>query len=54
VLDPKVSAANVEGVGVGTDLIQELVFSCVSFFLYRRITSRKDLRSGLLTHGSVH
>jgi hypothetical protein len=54
VLDPEDGAADVEGDGFGRDLTQELVFSCVNFFLYRRIFSRKTLSSGLLTHGSIH
>ena len=53
-LDPECGAANVEGVVVGTDLIQELVFSCANFFHYRPIISRNTLSSGLLTHGSIH
>jgi len=54
VLDAEGGAANFEGVGLGTDLIQELVFICASFILYRRIISRKTLSSSLLTHGSIH
>ena len=53
-LDAEGGVANFEGVGVGTDLVQELVFICASFFLYRRIISRKTLSSSLLSRGFIH